>query len=138
MPETMPPTADHLALIVDDREEVAETLAEMCRAFGFAAAVAAQGVGMLALLERHHPACVIVDVLMPYQDGYEALKEIAAYDPDLPVMLVSGYGDNWLEMGLSLGQAQGLTAVRAAAKPVRVHAVREFLEAVSGGPLALG
>jgi hypothetical protein len=53
------------------------------------------------------------------------------------VLLVSGYGDNWLEMGLSLGQAQGLTNVRAAAKPVRVQAVREFLEAVCGGPLAL-
>jgi FixJ family two-component response regulator len=134
----MPATPDRLALIVDDREEVAETLAEMCRAFGFTAAVAEQGVGMLALLQRHRPACVIVDVLMPYQDGYEALKEIAAYDPNLPVMLVSGYGDNWLEMGLSLGHAQGLTAVRSAAKPVRVQAVREFLEAVTGGPLTLG
>ena len=127
----------HLALIVDDREEVAAILAEMCRAFGFTAAVAEQGVGMLALLQRHRPACVIVDVLMPYQDGYEALKEIAAYDPNLPVMLVSGYGDNWLEIGLSLGQAQGLTAVRTAAKPVRVQAVREFLEAVAGGPVGL-
>jgi FixJ family two-component response regulator len=127
----------HLALIVDDREEVAAILAEMCRAFGFAAEIAEQGVGMLALLERHRPCCVIVDVLMPYQDGYEALKEIALYDPNLPVMLVSGYGDNWLEIGLSLGQAQGLTTVRAAAKPVRVQAVREFLEAVTGGPVAL-
>ena len=126
-----------LALIVDDREEVATTLAEMCRAFGFAAEVAEQGVGMLALLQRHRPRCVIVDVLMPHQDGYEALKEIAGFNPGLPVMLVSGYGDNWLEMGLSLGQAQGLTTVRAAAKPVRVQAVREFLEAVSGGPVVL-
>ena len=132
----MPLTADRLALIVDDREEVAVTLAEMCRAFGFAAAIAEQGVDMRALLERHRPACVIVDVLMPHQDGYEALKDIAAYDPNLPVMLVSGYGDNWLEMGLSLGQAQGLTAVRAAAKPVRVVAVRAFLESVAGGPLS--
>jgi FixJ family two-component response regulator len=133
----MAATADRLALIVDDREEVATTLAEMCRALGFAAEVAEQGVGMLALLQRHRPTCVIVDVLMPYQDGFEALKEIAAYDAHLPVLLVSGYGDNWLEMGLSLGQAQGLATVRAAAKPVRMQAVREFLELVSGGPLAL-
>jgi FixJ family two-component response regulator len=133
----MAATADRLALIVDDREEVATTLAEMCRALGFAAEVAEQGVGMLALLQRHRPTCVIVDVLMPYQDGFEALKEIAGYDAHLPVLLVSGYGDNWLEMGLSLGQAQGLATVRAAAKPVRMQAVREFLELVSGGPLAL-
>ena len=133
----MAAAADRLALIVDDRREVAETLAEMCRAFGFAAEIAEQGVGMRALLEHHRPKCVIVDLLMPDQDGYEALKEIAAFDPNLPVMLVSGYGDSWLEIGLSLGQAQGLTTVHAAAKPVRVQAVRKFLEAVQGGPLEL-
>ena len=133
----MAAAADRLALIVDDRREVAETLAEMCRAFGFAAEIAEQGVGMRALLEHHRPECVIVDLLMPDQDGYEALKEIAAFDPNLPVMLVSGYGDSWLEIGLSLGQAQGLTTVHAAAKPVRVQAVRKFLEAAQGGPLEL-
>ena len=133
----MPATADCLALIVDDRKEVAATLAEMCRAFGFTAEVAEQGVGMRALLHRHHPNCVIVDVLMPGQDGYEALKDIAGFDPSLPVMLVSGYGDSWLEMGLTLGHAQGLTTVHAAAKPVRVDAVRSFLEVVHGGPVTL-
>lgn len=133
----MPATADCLALIVDDRAEVAETLAEICRAFGFSAAVAEQGVRMLALLQRHRPCCVIVDVLMPHQDGYEALKEIAGFNPNLPVMLVTGYGDTWLEMGLQLGHAQGLTTVHTAAKPVRVHAVRGFLEAVQGGPVQL-
>jgi len=133
----MPATADSLALIVDDRAEVAETLAEMCRAFGFAAEVAEQGVGMAALLERHHPRCVIVDVLMPHEDGYEALKEIARFDPNLPVMLVTGYGDTWLEMGQQLGHAQGLATVHTAAKPVRVHAMRGFLEVVQGGPVQL-
>jgi DNA-binding NtrC family response regulator len=133
----MAATADRVALIVDDRKDVAETLAEMCRAFGFAAEIAEQGVGIRDLLERHRPKCVIVDLLMPHQDGYEALKEIAAFDPNLPVMLVSGYGDSWLEIGLSLGQAQGLTTVHAAAKPVRVQAVRKFLEAVQGGPVEL-
>src|SRR5262249_107402 len=87
-PQPMAAAGNHLALIVDDREEVAATLAEMCRAFGFAAEIAQQGVGMLALLQRHRPCCVIVDVLMPHQDGYEALKEIAGFDPKLPVMLV--------------------------------------------------
>src|ERR1700742_2087781 len=118
-------------LIVDDRKDVAATLADMCRACGFVADVAEEGVGMLGLLQRHRPNCVIVDVMMPDQDGYEALKEIARFDTSLPVMLVTGHGDTWLRMGLTLGKAQGLTAVHTAAKPVRVQTVRDFLQTVT-------
>jgi DNA-binding NtrC family response regulator len=120
-------------LVVDDRQDVAETLADMCRAFGFTAEVAEQGVGMLALLQRHRPDCVIVDVMMPGQDGYEALKEIAVFAPTLPVLLVTGHGDSWLQMGETLARAHGLTAVQTAAKPVRVQAVESFLERVARG-----
>jgi len=132
----MQATAERLVLVVDDRKDVAATLADMCRAYGFAAAVADADVSMLALLQRHRPAGVIVDMMMPHQDGFEAMKEIAQYDRCLPVMLVTGYGDAWLQMGFTLGRAQGLTTVHTAAKPVRAHAVRGFLEILSGGPIA--
>jgi CheY-like chemotaxis protein len=122
-------------LVLDDRPEVATTLADMCRACGFEAEVAEQGLGMRALLDRHRPRCVIVDVMMPVQDGYEALKEIAAYEPELPVLLVTGHGESWLQMGEQLGRAHGLSALHSAAKPVRMHAVREFLEKVEGAGL---
>jgi FixJ family two-component response regulator len=95
-------------LIVDDRKDVAATLADMCRSCGFVADVAEEGVGMLGPLQRHGPSCVIVDVMMPDQDGYEAPKEIARFDRSLPVMLVTGHGDTWLRMGLTPGKAQGL------------------------------
>ena len=131
-----PQTECQLVLVVDDRKDVAATLAKMCRAFGFSAKVAEDGVSILALLQRHHPACVIVDVVMPHQDGFEAMKEIVQYDRSLPVMLVTGYGDAWLQMGLTLGRAQGLTTVHAAAKPVLAQAVRGFLEIVRDGPIA--
>lgn len=118
-------------LVVDDRPDVAATLADLCRACGAMAQVAEGGLDMLALLEIHRPDCVIVDVMMPGQDGYEALKDIAAYDPALPVLLVTGHGDSWLEMGRTLGRAQGLRAVYTAAKPVRVQVIRDFLGALA-------
>ena len=132
----MEATPDRLVLVVDDRKDVAATLADMCRAYGFSAEVAENDVGMLALLERYRPAGVIVDMMMPHQDGFEAMKEIAQYDRFLPVMLVTGYGDAWLQMGFTLGRAQGLINVHTAAKPVRAQAVRGFLEIVSGAPIA--
>lgn|GEM_PF-3992698 len=105
-------------------------MAELCRAFGHDAAVGEDGMGMFALLEHHHPACVVLDVMMPDQDGYEALKDIARFNPALPVLLVTGHGDDWLRIGRTLGKAQGLTTVHTAAKPVRAPALRAFLDEV--------
>src|ERR1700722_15585474 len=83
-PQEMSAPAEPLVLVVDDRKDVAAVLAEMCRAYGFSAKVAENDVDMLTLLQRHHPAGVIVDMMMPHQDGFEAMKEIAQYDRFLP------------------------------------------------------
>lgn len=119
-----------VVLVVDDRKDVADTLADMCRAMGHPAEVSAESVSIRILLERYRPAALIIDVMMPDQDGYEALKEIAAFDTALPVLLVTGYGDTWLRMGVTLGRAHGLSALQTASKPVRADTVRKFLASI--------
>jgi DNA-binding NtrC family response regulator len=126
----MATSAGQPVLVVDDRKDVAMTLADMCRLAGHAAEVAQDGVGIRTLLQRLHPSAVIIDVIMPDQDGYEALKEIADFDPALPVLLVTGYGDTLLRMGATLGRAHGLSVLHTAAKPVRADTVRRFLAAI--------
>jgi DNA-binding NtrC family response regulator len=126
----MPSAPAAPVLVVDDRKDVAETLADMCRAMGHPAEISAESVAIRTLLERHRPSALIIDVMMPDQDGYEALKEIAVFDPALPVLLVTGYGDTWLRMGVTLGRAHGLSALQTAAKPVRADTVRKFLASI--------
>ena len=120
-----------LALVVDDRTDVAATIAAMCRAMGFRAEAASGGEPVRVLLERFRPDCLIVDIMMPDEDGFEALKEVAAFDSRIAVLLVTGHGDTWLRMGVTLGRAQGLQLVQAAAKPVRADDIRRFLAAVA-------
>jgi CheY-like chemotaxis protein len=133
-----PDTADQpagagkpLVLVVDDRKDVAATLATMCRTIGFRATEASDGEPIRVLLDRFHPDCLIVDIMMPDEDGFEALKEVAAFDPRIAVLLVSGYGDSWLRMGVTLGRAQGLQLVQSTPKPVRADEIRQFLAAVA-------
>ncbi len=118
-------------LVVDDRPEVAATLAELVRLCGREAVIAELGGGVGALLKRHLPAAVILDVMMPDEDGYEALAAIARHSHVLPVLLVTGHGDDWLRMGASLGRLQGLTQVQTASKPVRMETLRHFLETIA-------
>jgi CheY-like chemotaxis protein len=122
--------APRTVLVVDDRRDVAEIMAELCRDLGYDAVVGEDGAGMHDLLARHRPDCVIVDVMMPGEDGYEALKQIASFDAAMPVLLVTGHGDDWLRIGETLGRAQGLAALRTAAKPLRATTIAAFLGVV--------
>lgn len=124
---TMPSATESMVLVLDDHPDVAATLAELCRSLGHPALAVDQPGDIRGLLERYTPSALIIDVMMPDQDGYEALKEIAAFRPDLPVLLVSGYGETWLEVGITLGRAHGLSALQAAAKPLRSETLRKFL-----------
>ncbi len=114
-------------LVVDDRADVAGAIADLCRALGVAAVESREGETIRDLLQRHHPAGIIVDVMMPEEDGFEALKEIAAYDRKLPVLLITGHGETWLRMGATLARAHGLDAVRTSSKPIRAAALSDFI-----------
>lgn len=46
----------------------------------------------LELMERHPPDCVISDIRMPGMSGIEGLAEIRARDPDVAVIMLTGYG----------------------------------------------
>jgi CheY-like chemotaxis protein len=120
-------TTGPTVLVVDDRPEVAATIAGMCRDLGFDGVASDGREDIRTLLDRHAPAALIVDVMMPDQDGYEVLKVIARVNPDLPVLLVTGYGDTWLRMGVTLAEGHGLRTMSTAAKPVRRETLLDFL-----------
>jgi DNA-binding NtrC family response regulator len=114
-------------LVIDDRADVAATIAGMCRALGCDADVSVGGRDVARLVSPETPDALIVDVMMPDQDVYEVLKVIAAMRPDMPMLLVTGHGETWLRLGATLAEGHGMRALQTAAKPVRVDVLRRFL-----------
>jgi len=117
-------------VIVDDdpdSRDLLQTVLEQRSALVFDAETASDA---FALLERERPDVLISDIAMPEEDGYEALREIANYNPGMPVMLITGHGETWLRMGATLGRAHGLEYIETAIKPIRAEAIREFLTVV--------
>ncbi len=53
----------------------------------------ADGESMLAALTTNSPSLVVSDIRLPGRDGLTLLKELRKYDPDLPVLLMTGHGD---------------------------------------------
>ncbi len=79
-------------LVVDDRPEMAELLAEQLEAAGYTARVAIGGREGLALAAQAPPDAVITDLHMPELDGFAVLEGVQALNARIPVILLTAYG----------------------------------------------
>jgi DNA-binding NtrC family response regulator len=77
-------------LIIDDDADARATLVDVLTDRGFASALAGDARTGLDLIRRHPPAIVLLDLDMPGMSGLEALPEIKAIDPEIPVIILTG------------------------------------------------
>lgn len=85
------PAHSATVLLVDDEELVRAGTADMLAEAGYAVVEAASGLQALQLLKQVQPDAVITDYAMPGMTGAELAQEIAGRQPDLPVLLITGY-----------------------------------------------
>jgi CheY-like chemotaxis protein len=78
-------------LVVDDEAGYRELLAKMLTKVGYRVITAADGNEALTLLENSHFNLIISDVFMPNLNGYALAARIRATNPDVPIILISGY-----------------------------------------------
>ena len=73
-------------LVVDDRPENRDLLAQLLHAVGFQVQSAGDGVEALELWERHRPDLIWMDLRMPRMSGFEALQILRGreLEQDLP------------------------------------------------------
>lgn len=91
-------------LIADDDPVMLDTLQLCIASEGFDTLVAADGEQAFALWERHRPALVCLDIMMPKLDGYEVCRRIRAMDPKIPVLFLSAKSEEIdVVVGLQLG-----------------------------------
>jgi len=79
-------------LVGEDEVEVRSYLEMALRYLGYSVELAADGDEVISRLESSGPeiAAVVLDILMPNRDGLSTLAAIRAFNPKLPVIIVSG------------------------------------------------
>jgi DNA-binding NtrC family response regulator len=108
-------------LVVDDDERLAATLQELLVGEGYSVEVALSAAEALAIQQRNPGIAVaLVDLIMPVTDGLALLEELHRRDPDLAVVVMTGYGtiETAVE-AIKRGAEDYLT------KPMDAHALRK-------------
>jgi DNA-binding response OmpR family regulator len=100
---TAPTTPDAGVLVVDDEPMVREVVARYLERDGFLVHEAADGVAALDWLDRHTPALVVLDVMLPEVDGLAVLRTVRERG-DVPVILLTARAEEVDRVvGLELG-----------------------------------
>jgi len=79
-------------LVVDDDPLILKSLAELLRLEGYDVATASNGREALERLRSFAADLVLTDVNMPELDGLGLLVKLRERDPDLPVIMITGFG----------------------------------------------
>lgn len=115
-------------LIVDDEEQVRHLIRGALEACGYQIREAANGRDGLAQYRAQPADVVIMDILMPDQDGFESLRTLRKEFPSSRVIAITGESDmigilDYLDVATMLG------ACRTFQKPFQVTALVEAVKA---------
>lgn len=80
-------------LVVEDDQDLQEAICATLKLSGYQTQAASNGVDAMKILKEHQIGMVVSDVQMKPIDGFALLQEIKAFEPELPVLLMTAYGD---------------------------------------------
>ncbi len=116
---------DSIVYIVDDAAAVRDSLESLLRSVGQACALFASAREFLQAERPDLPACLVLDVRLPEQNGLDLQQSLAAGGSQIPVIIITGHGD--IPMTVAAMKAG---AIDFLAKPFRDQ---DLLDAIQRG-----
>jgi PAS domain S-box-containing protein len=111
-------------LLVDDEESLLALGARMLELLGFTVLTAADGLQAVDLYRKRGKGIdlVLMDLTMPHMDGAEAFAELRRLNPDVPIVLASGYAEDDVSSRFEGKRPTGIVQ-----KPYTLARLREML-----------
>jgi DNA-binding NtrC family response regulator len=87
------PGGSETILIVDDQETIWDFLIEALQRLGYSVLLAENGIDAVEIYKNNPKQIdlILLDMIMPKQGGHSTFFQLKAIDPDVKVILSSGY-----------------------------------------------
>jgi two-component system response regulator RegA len=79
-------------LVVDDDQIFRTRLIRALQTRGYEVVGAASGAEGIDMARRHRPGKAVVDLRMPGMNGLDLVSELSRIDPDMQILVLTGYG----------------------------------------------
>ncbi|NCB47883.1 response regulator transcription factor, partial [bacterium] len=90
-------------LIADDNKQISSVLAEYAKKEGFTPILAENGKEAIESFNKSNPEVILLDVMMPFIDGFEVCREIRKTS-NVPIIMITARGEDFEKiMGLDIG-----------------------------------
>ena len=110
-------------LLVDDEQDFIRLLAERLETRGLKVKAVPGGPEAIEKVKEESFDAIILDFLMPEMNGIETLKHLKKINPDLQIILLTGYGS--IEKGI---EAMKLGAMDFLEKPADFKKIMEKID----------
>lgn len=124
------PGGNETILVVDDHDDIWDFLSEALQDLGYSVILAENGLDAVEIY-RENPKgidLVLLDMIMPQLNGYEAFKQIREIDNEAKILLSSGFVSGEEVKNLLEAGAQGFLA-----KPHRLATMAQAIRTILDG-----
>ncbi len=128
-------TANRSLMVIDDDPDLRDMLLHTFGQRGYDVTTAADGEEGLRLSNEQRPDLIILDLLMPRMSGLEVLASLRRSQPDVPVIVVSGGGEDALDQAsLAMFSRMRRGVGRVFEKPLDLPALVAAVDELLGRP----
>jgi ActR/RegA family two-component response regulator len=124
---TEPVSAQGLVMIVGDDLSWGPRLDAICDFFSLAVEHVPSELDVAYLLREFRPMAIIAEVDGQGQDGFHVMQAVSAYDPDLPMMLLTGHDQALMGAADAIREIAGLTRLLIVAELPNMADTIDFL-----------
>ena len=90
-------------LVVDDEQNIVNIIAFNLKKEGYEVLTAGDGEEAVEIVEKHQPDLILLDIMMPKMDGYEACRKIRE-KYNIPIIMLTARAEELDKvLGLEMG-----------------------------------
>lgn len=106
-------------LVVDDEKGITRIVEKTASELGFFVRTVNDPATAFDTFETFAPDVLLLDLMMPDVDGIDILNQILATGTGARIVVMSGYGTTYLQLGKAVGAVHEHADIKTLAKPFR-------------------